>query len=213
MHKLIAILIGLPALALVLATGSYHQPPQPLPSRTEFCAVTLNVTGPKGEPIASTWIELVDPAGHVVRREMMHGSEHKICDFGFGPHTLRVGTNECLPVAISNLRVVFGQPLMLNVVLNDCGYRGRIRTGCLIYLRALQEDKAPIADVSLSPNLDPNGSHQTDAFGRYQSLFRGAYDLSLAKSGFETTTTHIQCQRDEEVDVEVVMKRAGKRQP
>ncbi len=173
----------------------------------DFCAVTLNVTGPHGEPITSTWIELVDPSGRVVRREMMQGSEHRICDFGFGPHTLRVGTNECLPVAVSNLRAVFGFPLVLHVVLDGCGYQEQMRDACVAYFRTVSEDSAPLSGVRLPPRWAAGGLAQTDSYGRWQGPFRGEQDLTFTKPGFAPTAKHIECRHDEEVDVEVVMRK------
>jgi len=179
----------------------------------DFCAVTLKVTGSKGEPITSTWIELVDQSGRIVRREMMRGTEHKICDFGFGPHTLRVGANECLPVSISNLRVVFGFPLSLNVTLNSCGYMEQMRSVCFLYFRTVNEEHEPEPSVRFSPQWISDKPSETDGFGRWQGWFQGDRNLTFTKTGFAATAMHVQCQQNEEVDVEVVMKKDGMKKP
>jgi hypothetical protein len=209
MSKLTIFAILHASVVALSSSGAHLQPRAPQVVAKDFCAVTLHVTGARGEPITSTWIELVNPTGRVVRREMTNGSEHKICDFGFGPHTLRVGTNECLPVAISDLRVVFGHPLTLNVILYGSGYCERMRSGCFIYFRTVDENHDPLPAVSLSPTLDIHGPSETDAFGRYQSLFHGSYDVSFTKRGFTPAKAHIQCKSDEEIDVEVLMRKAG----
>lgn len=178
----------------------------------EFCALDVRVTDLDGKPITSTWIELVDPTDRVVRREMV-GHEFKICDFGFGPHTLRVGTNECLPVAISNLRVVMGHPLFLNVVLNGCSYREVMRNACLAYFRTVDGDHKPLPEVDFSPRLTLDQRAQTDSLGRWQGLFTGAYSLTFTKSGYASADARIQCRADEEVDVEVVLKRQAASDP
>lgn len=171
--------------------------------------MTLKVSNSMGWPATSTWIELVDTSGRVVRKEMMRGPELKICDFGFGPHTLRVGTNECLPVAISNVRAVFGAPLILNVVLNGCGYREQMRTGCLAYFRTVDDNHDPVPEAAISPPLATNLPDHTDGFGRWQGLFGGSRGITFSAMGFDPAKVHIDCKRDEEVDVEVVMKKAG----
>jgi len=171
----------------------------------DFCAVKLHVAGSGGERVTSTWIELEDPSGKVVRKEMMVGPDLKICDFGFGPHTLRVGTNECLPTTISNLRLVFGSPLTLNVVLNGCGYRG-LRNACLAYLRVVGEDGAPMSGATFSPPLAAQPP-RTDSYGRYQGLFRGSRDITFNAPGFEPASVHLECKQDEEVDQMVIMHR------
>jgi hypothetical protein len=169
-----------------------------------YCAVTLNVTGFDGKPITSTWVELVDPSGRVVHKEMMVGPQLKVCDFGFGPHELRVGTNECLPVTVSNLRLVIGSPVVLNVVLNACGYQETMRTGCLVYFRVVDEGGGTVSSAEFSPRLGQ--PPRTDSLGRYQGLFTGSHDLTFTASGFEAASAHIECQGREEVDQIVVMK-------
>jgi hypothetical protein len=171
-----------------------------------FCAVTLNVTGFHGRPISSTWIELSDRSGKAVLKEMMVNPQFKICDFGFGPHTLKVGTNECLPVTISNLRLVIGKPLTLNVVLSACGYLEKTRNACLLYVRVVDERGSPVEGAQFSPwYSDP--IPETDSFGRYQGLFIGTYDVKFVAPGFESTAAHFQCRGTDEVDQKVVMRR------
>jgi hypothetical protein len=172
----------------------------------EFCAVSLHVSEADGKPITSTWIELVDTFGKVVRKEMMLGPNLKICDFGFGPHMLRVGVNECLPVTISNLRSVIGSPVSLNVVLNGCGYRETMRNACLIYFRVVDEGGISVPGATFSPSLTTQ-TPQTDSYGRYQGLFKGSHDIVFAAPGFSPTSVHLQCSTSEEVDQQVVLRR------
>lgn len=173
----------------------------------DFCAVTLNVVTADGRPITSTWIELVDPSGNAVRREQMHGSALRICDFGFGPHQLRVGTNECLPVTISNIRLIFGSPLFLNVTLNRCGYRERMGNACLLYFRVTDEAGRPVPAAEFSPGF-PGQEPRVDSFGRFQSLFGGTQDFTFNAPGFRPTTVRAQCKETEEIDRSVVMRPA-----
>lgn len=174
----------------------------------EFCALTVSVTEPDGKPIRSTMVELIDPAGSVVRREMMVGPVLKICDFGFGPHTLRIGTNECLPTAVSNLRVILGVPLHLDVMMNSCGYRYSGRSGCLLYFRVADANGGSVPDVDFSPRVT-DGSSRTDSYGRFQSLFVGDRDFTFTKSGFYPTTVHVHCRGTEEIDQGVVLRKLG----
>ena len=171
----------------------------------DFCALTVNLTSFTGLQPASTWVELVDQSGDVERREEMHGATFKICDFGFGPHTLRVGTNECLPVSISNLRVVLGHPLHLNVMLNACGYQDTFRSTCLLYLRAVDTRGTPVADAEVVFHPSPGTLARTDSFGRFQSLYRGSREIVLNKAGFEAGRANARCRETEETDIKVVM--------
>jgi hypothetical protein len=171
-----------------------------------FCALTVHVTGFDGAPITSTWVELADPSGKVVLREIMHGPTLQVCDFGFGSYVLHVGTNECLPVTISNIRLVFGSPLSLNVVLNGCGYRETMRKACLLYFRVVGDDGKPVPAATFSPRLT-NQAPEVDSYGRYQDLFKDSHDVTFVAPGFESQVAHIQCKGTEEVDQLITMKR------
>src|SRR5689334_8618189 len=84
----------------------------------QFCALRFNVSSDIGHAVRSTWVELLDPEGRTVYRKMVVGSSGEICDFGFGPHKLRVGTNECYPTQVENVRLKLGTPIELSVILN-----------------------------------------------------------------------------------------------
>ena len=179
-----------------------------MPARAEdFCALTVNIM-PDGEmPFRSTWIELDDPSGKAVLTKQVTEATFRICDFGFGPHTLRVGINECLPVAISNLQVRFGSPISLRVFTNATAYCGSgYRTGCLAYFRVVDEDGKPVSNAAFSPPLTTKPA-ATDSYGRWQGLFGGNRDLRFTAPGFSPATVNIQCRQDEEVDRLVVMQR------
>lgn len=170
----------------------------------DFCAVRVHVVDSKGIPVTRSWIELENSRGVAVRREIVVGPDFDVCDFGFGPHTLRIGTNECLPVAISNLKVVFGHPVSLVAVINGCSYRN-MRSACLAYFRVSDASGAPVGGAVLSRQGAPDV--QTDSFGRWQGLFDGSRDVTFTKTGFEPVIVHVGCASDEEVDRPVVMSR------
>ena len=174
----------------------------------DFCALTVNITSSASLPPNRTWVELIDPSGRVELREEVRGSTFKICDFSFGPHTLRVGTNECLPVSTSNLRVVIGSPLHLNVYMNGCGYQDTMRNACLLYVRAVDHEGKPVPDADILLRPIPGVQPRTDSFGRFQGLFWGGQDIALTKEGFEASRTRVQCRENEEIDITVVMEKA-----
>jgi hypothetical protein len=176
----------------------------------DFCALTLNVAASKGLPISHTWVELVDESGNVEVREETVGPTLQICDFDFGPHTLRVGTNECLPVAVSNLRLIIGKPIHLSVILNPCGYQDTMRNACLIYFRVVEDKSRPVPNAEISIGATPQLPQQADSYGRYQRLFRGSEDVLFTKDGFEPAIAHVQCKENEELDLKVVMKRKAR---
>lgn len=183
-------------------------PGQSQPRGDDFCAVTLHVLSTEAMPVTSTWLELIDQSGKIEMRTQTEGATIKICDFDFGPHILRVGTNECLPVSISNIRLVVGSPLHLEVILNGCGYREVMRNACLLYLRTVDDDGKPVPEAEISLRPIPAAPPKSDSYGRYQTLFQGSRSLILTKAGFEPAEVEANCQENEELDLKVVMHRS-----
>jgi hypothetical protein len=171
----------------------------------DFCALTVNIVPEGGKPFTSTWIELEDPSGKIVLRRQVTDPTFRICDFGFGPHTLRVGTNECLPVAVSNLQLRIGSPISLKIVPNVCGYRS-MRRGCFVYFRVVDEEGNAVPGATFSPPLTTEAA-RADSYGRWQSLFEGSHEITFKAQGFDPATVNIRCRQDEETDELVVMKR------
>ena len=48
---------------------------------------------------------------------MITGAEFTIPDLEFGKHQLRIGTNECFPITITNITFEPGYPVTLHAVL------------------------------------------------------------------------------------------------
>jgi hypothetical protein len=103
---------------------------------------------------------------------------------------------------------VFGHPLALHVVLDDCSYAELMSTGCVIYFRTVDEEHKPLADVHFSPQLNLEAPAHSDFYGRWQGLINGAYDVTFDKTGFAPATARIECKNGVEIDQEVVMRRS-----
>lgn len=181
---------------------------QPLARAEDFCALTVEVLGDDLRPGSSTWVELLDERGNSELVKSVLGSTLRICDFSFGPHTLRVGTNECLPVSVSNLQVRFGTPIHLKVILNACGYREQVRNACLLYIRAVDDANKPLGGAEVAP-VGPyaDAPTKTDSYGRIQQLYRGDREFVLTKEGYEPGRARVKCDKTEELDVKIVMKK------
>ncbi len=112
----------------------------------------------------------------------MVGSEFQLCDFKFGPQTLRLGMNGCSPLAISNLEVRLGKPILLDVKLPQCAY-GREMYGssngepaCLSYFRTTTDKGEPLPEVEVSLQLGRNAP-LTHSHGRWQETMDGTLDM------------------------------------
>lgn len=171
------------------------------------CAVNLEVVSSDGRPIVSTSVELRNSDDKVVFSTAMKGSTLRICDFGFGAHSLRVGTNECLPVSISNLRLHLDSPLNIKVHLNSCGYRDQWRSGCLLYLRVTDGDGRPIPNAGVVIPGRGGTPANTDSYGRFQTLYSGTHEIAVQKEGYEPGRVSANCSTTEQLDRGVVMRR------
>jgi hypothetical protein len=171
-----------------------------------FCAVTVEVTGPDNLPIQSTWMELLGPDGKVEARNQMDGPIYRLCDFGFGQHSLRVGANECFPVTISNLRVRFGDPIFLKVHLNACSGGEEITNACRIYFRIVDDGGKALPGTRTA--LQGLASSLTaDKYGRVQTFLPKDHTMtySFLKPGFEAGSAQLACTERREVDRVIVL--------
>ena len=182
---------------LVVAVGSLGGGFTLSAASLEFCALSVKVSFWDGTPINSSAVELVDASGQIELRQTV-GPEFQICDFRFGPHTLRLGVNECFPIAVSNLEVRLGNPIMLDVRLPKCAY-GRPQYGsstgeraCFSYFRTTTGDGAPLSQVEIFPKLGTDAS-RTDSYGRWQGVVTGTKEITFSKPGYESKTLRVGC--------------------
>jgi hypothetical protein len=192
---------------LLGAVGSLAGSPTLLAASSDFCALSVKVSDGDGKPINSTRIELVDSTGQIELRQTV-GPDFQICDFKFGPHTLRLGVNECFPVAVSNLEVRLGSPIALDLRLPKCAY-GRPMYGsstgeraCSWYFRTITQNGEPLSEVEISPNVGP-GIPRTDSYGRRQGIMAGTKEVTFSKLGYESKTLRVGCPESGLLEVSV----------
>lgn len=172
----------------------------------DACLLTADIILDDGRPIVSTHIELTDPSGKIVLQRQT-SSRLEICDFGFGPHTLRVGTNERYPVTISSLIANPSYPIRLKIILNSGPQASSGSNFCEVYFRVFDEDGSPVANASV---IAGNRAGSTDIYGRIISGVsrRRPVTYSVKKSGFVETTLDVECEDSEQIRRTVVLRRA-----
>jgi hypothetical protein len=171
-----------------------------------FCAVTVILETPTHVPVTSTWGEVVNAKGKTVLREMINGDKWRICDFGFGAHSIRVGTNECFPVTISNVYLHLGYPVELHVLLNRCSGYPEYSNGCRIYFRVKSDKGEPLVGVRANKN-ESGESPMTDEFGRIEfPLLRGStVRFSFSAAGHQTSNFDARCNQVELIEQEIIL--------
>jgi hypothetical protein len=174
-------------------------------SAQDFCAVTATISDSAGRPIYRTWVQLEDSEGRVVFRTQS-GPLLEICDFGFGPHTLRVGTNTCLPVAISNLTVTLGYPIRLAVVLNSCPLYPVPGNYCPAMLRVVARNGNPIGGVLIHAGF-LKAPIVADGYGRADlRISRGtSQEITISHPDFRSKTLRLTCSGIESLDQQIVL--------
>ena len=177
----------------------------------DTCALTLQLFSYDGRPASNAWVELRDSEDKVVLRTLMEGPTLRICDFGFGPHSLRVGASWGLPVTVSNLRLLLKAPLNIKVVLNSTNYTGGMGSGCLLYLRVADRAGQPVPGADILQSNFPGTSAKADSFGRYQALYGGTNEIVVRKEGYEDSRTVVACKDREQLDRGVVITRIGEK--
>lgn len=175
-----------------------------------FCALTLQIETSEGQPARSTWLQLIDPSGKVVRVDQVRGGVFRLCDFGAGPHSLKIGIGECHPVTISNLNLAMNHPISLRVRKQKCEMYNDEHTGCELLARILEDNGRPISDARLLV-----GGHQragrSDEFGRILiNLFAARNDIVTEAEGYHPKSIRVECQSGADLNQEIGLRKREK---
>ena len=172
----------------------------------DFCAVKVSVVDQAAKPVA-TAIQLIDPSGRVVERVYARTGEAEFCDFGFGPHSIRVGDERCGGVTLDRIGLRRGQTQRFNVILQDCTIAidgGRCPLSCEIYLRVSSDNGEKLKESEVSIEGNPLIIH-VDSYGRiWLSILKGSSEnLRITAPGYQEKTLHLFC-KDKETLQEMV---------
>ena len=206
--RLFAQLPTTPLISLVLLSGLLFWSAA-ISQAAEFCAITLDVRMADGTPSRYAHVALINPEGKVVWQTLSRQPEVRICDFGFGTHSLRVSSYGYFPVTFADLRLILGMPLHLKAVLNQEPYGDPMHSGCWVYLRVRSEDDKPVPYATFVPSLYDLQEARVDGYGRYQTLFWGTREITFSAPGFLSSKTTLECKDGEAVEQLVLMKKAN----
>jgi hypothetical protein len=161
-----------------------------------FCAIELSVTLADGGNAEGAEAELIDQYGTVRAKRQTVAGRAEICDFGFGPHSLRVKHYSSTTVTLSDLRLIYGMTQQIRVVLNRALPDSHVMvmgTGCSAYLRVTDLDSsAPIEGVRIAEV--PSGP-TSDRYGRLQFLVpvKRFTIFSLSRTGYGSKSVLLGC--------------------
>jgi hypothetical protein len=173
-----------------------------------FCALTLRIETSDGKPARRTWVQLIDPRGKVEKQELVEGDTFRACDFGAGPYSVRVGSNECHPVTVSNLRFRMGYPISFRVQKAQCEMATE-HSGCELTLRVSDHNgrRLPAVEAYAEGKLCPE---RTDELGRVAALLAaGERAISVVASGYEPSSFRFSCEEGANVTREVTLMSAA----
>lgn len=173
----------------------------------DFCALTVGLLDSRGAPAKLTPVQLIDPSGKIVFDEQIEGPTARICDFGFGPHSLVVGYGFCYPVTISNLRLRVGRPIHLTVRLNACPPDNWGGSLCQVYLRVHESSGAAVPGARLARG-DGTSDNLSDQYGRVQAFLVSGSSVAatISKDGYTSQHLSLRCAHSEDIESEVILK-------
>lgn len=176
----------------------------------EFCALTVDIIRPDGSPARFTPVRFLDPAGKALLDETVESSTLRICDFGFGPHTLVIGHSYCHPVAFEGLRLRLDEPIHLIARLNTCSRDRWPGNLCSVYLRVRDAGGGRIGGALLRWNAPTPGA-TSDSMGRLAAFLVGGdkTTATVSKVGYVTSTLSLACAGSEDIEIEVVLEPGG----
>jgi hypothetical protein len=178
----------------------------------EFCALRLSVTLPDGIPVVSAAAELLDARGTIVQTTTIANGEGHFCDFGFGPHSIRVHEESSIPTVLTGIQLIYGEPQELRVVLNplsSAGVHGGGGNACMAYVRIISIDGKPVAGVTINPR---GTNEESDRFGRLLLLvpLGRFWTIQFERTGFRPQSATFSCSSwDESLTRTIVLQRSG----
>lgn len=179
----------------------------------DFCAVTLYVTSPQGAPVI-TKVRVLDPSGKLVLDTTSQAKGLKICDLGFGPHSIVVAHDSCFPTTVSKVRVLKGYPITLNVVVNPCTNYPTDWSGCLVYFRVRSSGGGPVAGAAIRPSTTRDDL-VADSFGRaWTPMYSGmSVHFEVTHDGYVSKSLDVTCKDEGPLERLVVLDPVRKGNP
>ena len=172
----------------------------------DFCAVYLNIIDSHGKPTDAP-VELIDQDGHVETSLIAHGKA-SICDIGFGPHTIRIGTDKCSGyVTIHGVSLVHGFSRTFTAVWDGCPTGVDMMTlppSCQVAFRVTSPDGKKLIEAEATKEGDATKYH-ADSYGRFFLAVRNgaAKNFTFSAPGYVDTVVHLSCKRYENIEKSV----------
>src|SRR4051812_34911274 len=85
---------------------------------SDFCALTVQVSGINGEAISGATATLKDEKSNVVQHKPVDGGVVEFCDFGFGRHSLVI--EKGCSMEIHDVYIKFGIEQKFKGIVNPC---------------------------------------------------------------------------------------------
>jgi hypothetical protein len=179
----------------------------------DLCVLKVYVHAIGGALKSNTRVQLWDSKGSLKFNDLSAADGSvKICDFGFGPHSVIVGPDSCYPTSISIERIEPEHSIELHVIDNCPALPDVWRTFCTAYVRVKASSGAPVAGAVITPG-STRGPPVTDGYGRvWVYLKPGVIPLTISRDSFSPKVVPITCRHAEDIEKEIVLEPLAKNQ-
>ncbi len=178
-----------------------------------YCAFEIAVSSPAGAPVAGAVVALVRGNGQTFSTAASNERGiARICDTPEGLVDIEVGGHLCGAVAVRHLKAFWMQTRRVSLMYQNCSGEEFVPIGgCLLTVRTLDEQGAPLSGVLLDdPDKRSKLREQTwtsDQFGRIFRFVNYGETLKgrVEKAGYVSKSVTDECQRGESSEKELVI--------
>jgi hypothetical protein len=173
----------------------------------ENCAVEVIVDVADGGGVSRATAELIDSRGSVIQTTGVSSGRGWFCDFGFGPHSIRVERPGSLPVTLAGIELVYGETQRLRVILNPVAAQEKQVSGgnaCRAYVRVESVEGKSVGGASATYR---GRDFSADEYGRVLLLvpMNTLAEFRFRAVGFRAESVSLSCSRPGEVREKAVI--------
>ncbi len=178
-----------------------------------YCAFRISVRSPTGTPVKGIGVALTKSSGQIFSTTVTdQRGVASFCDAPEGLVDIEVGGHLCGAVAVRYLKAFWMKTRAISVTYENCSGEGFVPIGgCLLTIRTLDKEGAPLSGVTFSgSDIPPALREQTRISDRFGRIFRfinygGTMTGRLEKPGYVPMSVTDECKSGERPERERIV--------